>query len=252
LRVKIGDKLIAGVIIWTPNYHNQDQNVVKLKDLRIDIGATNKENVNGKVKRGDRIVFDSPFMEVGDTMLRGKAFDDRVGCSLLVDVLQGGPYPVVCWPSPCRKSACGATVAAQTLDPDVAFAFDVSPAHDVPDPMADPDAADEVNPGCRIGKGPVLTAMDKRLITPPRLLDFLRKTAEANGIPYQLKTAIGGGTDAGIMHKVGGGRPAASISMPCRYIHSPAAYLSKEDYASTLKLIQAALKAITFDVLKNA
>src|SRR5271166_6312974 len=41
LRVKIGS--ISGVIIWTPIHLNREQNVVKLSSLRIDIGASSKD-----------------------------------------------------------------------------------------------------------------------------------------------------------------------------------------------------------------
>src|SRR5688572_30081697 len=39
LRVRIGDDMIPGVIIWTPIHKNRDENVVKMSNLRIDIGA---------------------------------------------------------------------------------------------------------------------------------------------------------------------------------------------------------------------
>jgi tetrahedral aminopeptidase len=45
--------------------------------------------------------------------------------------------------------------------------------------------------------------------------------------------------------------PSAVISMPCRYIHSPTAYLNRDDYANTLRLVQTALHNLTFDTLKR-
>lgn len=252
LRVRIGANLTPGVIIWAPIHKNRDQNVTKMSSLRIDIGATNKEGVSSKVRRGDRIAFDSQFMELGEKTLRGKAFDDRAGCALLVDILQGGPYPVdvlAAFTVQEEVGLRGAQVAAQTLKPDVAFALEGTTAHDVPDPTADRDDETEINPACRMGYGPALTVMDRSMITQPVLLNFLRTTAEKNGIPYQLKTQLGGGTDAGSIHLTEGGVPSAVISLPCRYIHSPAAYLNRDDYDNTLALLKAALKAITFDAI---
>jgi endoglucanase len=253
LRVKIGPDLIPGVIVWTPIHKNRDQNTVKLSSLRIDIGATKKDEASGKVKRGDRVAFDSQFIEIGQTMLRGKSFDDRAGCSLLVDVLRGGPYA-------CEVLAAftvqeeiglrGAQVAAQASTPDVAIALEGTTAHDVPNASADVDDAREVNPACRLGAGPVLTVMDRSLIVHPPLLNFLRQSADQHEIPYQLKTALGGGTDAGGIHITNAGVPSAVISLPCRYIHSPAAYLSRTDYDNALKLIQAALNTLTFEAVK--
>lgn len=252
LRVRIGDDLIPGVVVWTPIHQNSDQHVVKMSNLRIDIGVSNKDDVSDKVKRGDRIAFDSKFMEIGTKMLRGKAFDDRVGCSLLVDVLQGGPYPVdvlAAFTVQEEIGLRGAAVAAQTLNPDVGFALEGTTAYDVPNPLADPDEDEELNPTCRLGAGPVLTVLDSSMIVDPRLLRFLRATAEKHNIPYQLKTRPGGGTDAGAIHRANGGTPSAVISMPCRYIHSPTAYLNRDDYANTLRLLQAVLTELSAAVL---
>lgn len=252
LRLKVGDDLIPGVIIWTPIHKNHDQNVVKLTNLRIDIGTNGKEGANGKVKRGDRIAFDSRFRELSEKIVSGKAFDDRVGCSLLVDILQGGPYPVdilVAFTVQEEIGLRGARVAAQALNPDIALVLEATTANDLPDPLALADDEDSPNPTCRIGDGPALTVMDRGMITHPRLLGFLRQTAEANTIPYQLKTALGGSTDAATIHVANIGIPSAVISMPCRYIHSPTAYLNRDDYANTFRLIQSTLMEITADVL---
>ncbi len=251
LRVRIGD--ISGVIVWTPIHLNKDQNVVKLNNLRIDIGASSKDEAAGKVKPGDRIAFDSQFMEIGAKVLRGKAFDDRVGCSLLVDLLQGDPYPVdllAAFTVQEEIGLRGAKVAAQALNPDVAFVLEGTTANDLPNPLADADDRDDVNPTCRLGAGPALTVMDRSMIADPRLLRFLSETAEAESIPYQFKTMLGGGTDAGSIHLANAGVPSAVISMPCRYIHSPTAYLNRDDYDNALRLIKAALNHLTPETLK--
>jgi endoglucanase len=254
LRVRVGDDALPGVILWTPIHRNNDQKVVKAKNLRIDIGAGGKDAANGKVKKGDRIAFDSQFIEIGERMLRGKSFDDRVGCSVLIDVLRGGPYAVdvlAAFTVQEEIGLRGAQVAAQTLNPDVAFVLEGTTANDIPDPHADQDSPLDVNPVCRVGRGPVLSIMDRSMIIDPRLLKFLRATARDHYIPYQLKTIPGGATDGGIIHRSGGGAPTAVISMPVRYIHSPAALINREDYQHDVALVQAALNALTWDVLRG-
>lgn len=254
LRVRVGDDLIPGVIIWTPIHQDSSQNTTKISSLRIDIGANSKDEINGKVKRGDRIAFDSKFMELGSKTLRGKALDDRVGCALLIELLKGDSYPVEILAAFTVQEEIGlrgATVAAQTLNPDLAFVLEATPAHDLPDPLADPDKDEPLNPGCRLGDGPTLTVMDSGLIVNPRLLQFIRDTAEQQGIPYQLKTRVGGGTDAGVIHRANGGAASAVISMPCRYIHSPSAYLHRDDYANGLKLLRAVLGNLTGTTFKS-
>ena len=253
LRVIIGEDAVRGVIIHPPIHLNGDKSVKQVGSMRIDIGASSKDAANGKVSIGDRITFDSQFMEIGDTMLRGKALDDRAGCALLIDVLQGGPYPVdvlAAFTVQEEIGLRGATVAAHSLKPDIGFALETTPSHDLPNAAGDRDDPDDANPACRLGDGPVLPVIDSRTITDPRILNFLRTTAEQNNLPYQLKTRRGGGTDAGAIHISEAGVPSGSISVPCRYIHGPAAMMNRQDYDHTLALIQAALNGITSDLLE--
>jgi len=254
LRVKIGTNGISGVIVWTPIHLNREQTVVKMSNLRIDIGAASRDDANGKVKLGDMIVFDTSFVELGDHMVRGKAFDDRVGCSLLIDVLRGGPYPVdvlAAFTVQEEIGLRGAQVAAQFFQPDVAFVLEGTTANDIPNPLAEVDDQDQPNPTCRVLGGPVISVMDRSLVVDPRMFSFLRSTAEQHDIPYQLKTQLGGGTDGGSIHIANSGVMTGVISMPCRYIHSPAALLHREDYDNMLRLIEAVLQTIDDVVVRR-
>lgn len=242
LRVKIGSNGVNGVVIWTPIHKNREQNAVKMTNLRIDIGVSNKDEASGKVSPGDLVVFDSVFTDVSDRMMRGKAFDDRAGCSLLVDVLQGGPYPVdilAAFTVQEEIGLRGAKVAAQRLDPDVALILEGTTAHDVPNPLATADDYYDTNPTCRVQGGPVISFMDYSMIVNPKLFAFFRDTAVTAGISHQFKTRLGGGTDGGAVHVSNTGVPTVVMSMPCRYIHSPLAYLHRDDYDAGLSLIKA-------------
>jgi endoglucanase len=253
LRVKIGAEGVNGVIIWTPIHKNREQKIVKQSNLRIDIGASNKDGATAKVKKGDRIVFDSAFYEIGEHVLRGKAFDDRAGCSLLIDLIQNGHFPVdlsVAFTVQEEIGLRGAIVAGNTLKPDMAIILEGTTANDIPDPSADPDTPSSPNPTSRMGGGPVLTVMDRSMIAHPRLLQFMRDTADNHHIPYQLKTQMGGATDGGSIHTSGVGVPTSVVSLPCRYIHTPSAYLNKNDYHHAYHLVSRALQAVNWDVLR--
>lgn len=249
LRVKVGEKRNPGVILWKPIHLGRSSSVVEIDNLRIDVGADNKGGAEAVVKKGDLIAFDSYYDELSETMVRGKAFDDRVGCSLLIDILQNGPYPVtVCAAFTVQEEIGlrGAQIAAQRLKPDVAMVLEGTTAHDVPNPKLEKDAGDlPPNPGCKLGAGAVFTLMDASMISDPRVLRFLRETADANSIPYQFKTIRGGGTDGGRIHVTHSGIPTMVISTPCRYIHSPTAYMNTSDYGNVLKLGQAILGALS-------
>ncbi len=245
LRVKVGAKRSPGVILWKPIHFWRAMKTVPMDALRIDVGAADKS----AAEPGDRIAFDGGYTRLSDTVVRGKAFDDRVGCSILVDILRGGPYPVTVAAAFTAQEEIGlrgATVAAQRLQPDAAIVLEGTYAYDVPDPNREADAGDlPSNPGTRMGEGAVITLSDRQMITDPRALRFLRETAAAHGITHQVKTMGGGGTDGGAIHLAQAGIPTMPISVPCRYIHTPTALLNLDDYQSVLSLSQAVLNRIT-------
>ena len=245
LRVKVGAKRTPGVILWKPIHMWRDMKTVAMDSLRIDVGSTDKS----AAEPGDRIAFDGRYDQLSDKVVRGKAFDDRVGCSILIDILKNGPYPVTVAAAFTVQEEIGlrgAQVAAQRLQPHAAIVLEGTPAYDVPDPNREVDAGDlSTNPATRLGEGVVLTLVDGRMISDPRVLAFLRETAAANGIPYQLKTVGGGGADSGAIHTAQTGVPTMTLSTPCRYIHSPTALLNLDDYGHVLNLSQAALNRLT-------
>lgn len=247
MRVKVGPKRLNGVILWKPIHLWRDMKTIPQDALRIDVGATDKS----AAEPGDRIAFDAEFTRLSDTVVRGKAFDDRVGCSILVDILREGPYPVTVAAAFTAQEEIGlrgAQVAAQRFAPDAAIVLEGTYAYDVPDPTRETDAGDlAFNPGTRFGGGAVITLSDRQMITDPRALAFLRETAEAEDIAYQVKTMDGGGTDGGAIHIAHEGIPTMPISAPCRYIHTPTALLNLGDYDSALRLSQAVLRRIQPD-----
>jgi tetrahedral aminopeptidase len=247
LRVKVGKKKTPGVILWKPIHFGRNSSVVGIDNLRIDVGSTDKSSA----ELGDRIAFDSFYAELSEKIVRGKAFDDRVGCSVLIDILQNGPYPVTVAATFSVQEEIGlrgAQIAAHRLNPDAAIVLEGTTAHDVPTPDLEIDAGDlPSNAGCKLGAGAVLTLMDASMVTDPRVLRFLRETADTNDIPYQFKTVRGGGTDGGRIHVNHTGVPTMVISTPCRYIHSPTALMNTDDYGHVLNLSQTVLKTITPD-----
>ncbi|MCL2513377.1 MAG: M42 family peptidase, partial [Oscillospiraceae bacterium] len=60
----------------------------KLENLYIDIGADSREEALKHVRIGDSAVFDSGFMEFGDNKIKSKALDDRVGCAIMISLIQ--------------------------------------------------------------------------------------------------------------------------------------------------------------------
>jgi endoglucanase len=131
----------------------------------------------------------------------------------------------------------GATTAAFGIYPDVGIALDVTVAGDVP-------GVKEVEAPIKMRKGPSLTVADFGLVTHPKVLRLLIDTAEENEIPYQLETGLPGSTDAARISLTREGVPSGVISIPTRYIHSPASLISIKDAENAAKLTAAAVKKI--------
>ena len=250
LRVVIGKNRVPAVFGWKPIHMGPWRNTVSLDRLRLDIGATSKEQTNGKVNLGDRVAFTTAYREQGRLAI-GKAFDDRVGCAILIDLIQGEPFPFdvhVAFTVQEEVGLRGAKVAAQAIQPDVAFVLEGTMANDLPVERDDPDAP-VLSPVTELGKGPALTIADRSVIVDRRLLDHLRAVAADEGIHYQYKQAMVGGTDAGVISISGAGVPSAVISVPCRYIHGPAAICNLDDVEAAARLLRTALARFSPEVM---
>lgn len=256
--VFIGEKRVPGVIGSKPVHllaEDERDSVVKIEQLTIDIGLGSKEEAGKLVKVGDRAIFATGFGPMGSRdgeptdiagLVKGKAFDDRVGCAVLAELLQER-YPFdlyAVFTVQEEVGARGAQVAAYALQPDAAFVLEGTPCDELP-------RRKDLSPTSRLGHGPVLTVMDRSLFVDQRLLRHLMATAEAEGIPYQIKQPAVGATDGGVIHRSQVGVPTAVVSVPCRYIHAPASLLDLADFANTVKLMKAALRRFDKTILKE-
>lgn len=239
--VRVGGDGVPGIIGAKPIHlmdHAEASKVSDIDKMAIDIGATNEEDATKSVKRGDYVNFDTRFSQAGD-LVKGKAFDDRAGCAALAALLEED-YPfelVAAFTVQEELGLRGARVSAYEIDPDVAFVLEATVADDLPKDK-------DTSPTTELGKGPAITFMDRSVIPDKRLVRLLVETAETHGIPYQLRRALGGGTDAGQIHLAREGIPSAVVSVPCRYIHSPAALLSPQDFKHTIELMRHALNRL--------
>jgi putative aminopeptidase FrvX len=225
-----------------PHIQKEDERkkIFAYDELFIDIGAdTDKEAKKMGVKIGDPIEFDIGFAKIGKDIAIGKAFDDRVGCAVMVEamkLLQKTECTVYAVGTVQEEVGCrGATTSAFGIYPDVGIALDVTIAGDVP-------GVKEVEAPIKMRKGPSLTVADYGLITHPKVLRLLIDAAEENKIPYQLEAGLPGGTDASRISLTREGVPSGTVSIPTRYIHSPASLLSLDDAEKTAKLTVAAVQ----------
>lgn len=239
--LKVGEQQVNGVI-GSKAIHltkvQERQRSLELDQLYIDIGAKSKEQAENLVQPGDYAYFDTEFELLGEGYFKGKALDDRIGCTILAEILK-------------RKYDCslvgvftvqeevglrGARVAAYQLEPDLAIVLEGTVSGDMPD-VKDRDWVTE------LGRGPACSLMDNATLYQPRLIQQVAEVARKNGIPLQFRRGSNGGNDAGAIHQSKGGIPTVALSVPCRYIHSFASIAAEADFKATIELVDALLKA---------
>jgi endoglucanase len=236
---------LQGIIGSKPPHIQKEEErkkIVAFDELFIDIGAESREDANAiGVKIGDPISFDAKYAKIGKDVVIGKAFDDRVGCAIMVETLKqmGKTDCTICAVGTVQEEVGlrGAATAAFGVDPDIAIALDVTIAGDVP-------GVREFDTCVKMGKGPTLTVADAGLITHPKVLRLLLDAAEENKIPYQLETGLMGSTDAARISLTRQGVPSGTVSVATRYIHSPFGMLSLKDAENSAKLTAAAIQKI--------
>ena len=204
-----------------------------LQKMFLDVGASAKENA--RVQVGDSAVFRSAFGAVGDRLFAPN-LDDRIGCAVLIQALrelENSPHEILAvFTAQEEVGARGATTAGYGLAPEIVLAIDVTATGDFPQatPM-------EV----ALGKGPAIKIMDRRMITHPTVRRWLESTAQAHDLPYQLEVLEYGSTDASAVQISRAGVPAGTISLPCRYVHTPSQVADYNDARNAVRLLINAL-----------
>lgn len=235
-RVLVGENALPG-LIGSKAIHlvkkDEFDKLADLDELYIDIGADSKEEAEKLVSPGDRAVFDSDFAVFGDGIIMGRALDDRAGCAVLMELLKAdAEYGfTVCFTAREEIGGNGASAAAFGVDPDIAVVVEATTAGDVANVPGDKYV-------CEQGRGPVVSFMDKGTVYDMELYRRIMDLAAENDIPAQTKHAICGSNDASAIHRTRAGIRPAAVSLPARYIHSPAATVKISDAENTLRLLK--------------
>jgi len=205
-----------------------------LDQLYIDVGASSREDC--PVRVGDAGVFERPYIDLGKRVV-SKALDDRIGCVLLIEALKQikeTPHELVfVFSTQEEVGTRGATTSAFRVDPDLGLAVDVTRTGDVPN-----TSKMEVS----LGKGPAIKVKDGGMIADPRIVDWMVETAQKANLPYQMEILEGGTTDARVIQLTRAGVPSGCLSIPTRYIHSPAEMIDLSDIENSLALLLALLR----------
>ena len=243
-------KEFVGIINGKPN-KDLAQSIDK-EYMFVDIGVNSKEEVEKLgIRQGDMI---TPYFEfeqmANPKYLLAKAWDDRVGCALCIDILKEikdheHKNTVYAVGTVQEEVGCrGAKTTSNIVNPHIGFSLDVSIANDTP-------GQDTKSGDGKLGDGPQIHIFDGGLVGHVGLRLYLENIAKELDIPYQINALPFGGTDASQMHLAHDGAACISIGIPTRYIHSHASIIHKDDYDNTVKLISEFIKRLNSEELKN-
>lgn len=217
---------------------NKNNNNLDVSDLWIDIGMTNRDDVNKFVSIGDPISFSSNFTELHNNTFTSKSIDDRVGIAALLSTYNKIQYVdtkykkiIFVLSSQEEIGLRGAKVAGYALNPDVCIAIDVTHATDYPSVNKHKFGDIRLNKGVVIPSGSNFNATVQRR---------LRSIAAQRNIPFQIESLPGNsGTDISEIQVAQNGCMAGLVSIPCRYMHTPVEMASCKDIESSVEVLSA-------------
>ena len=254
----VDEQLLPGKRVWV---HGQKQSLLGVVGRRpihlldpkdrekvpqihtqfIDIGAKNRKDAEKHVRLGDPVTFAVGLESLLGDRVVSRAFDDKVGSFVVAEVLRmvaGKRNRLSCTVygvSTVQEELGlrGATISAYQIQPDIGIAIEVGHASDYPE--VDKKRVGEY----KIGGGPILA---RGANINPQVYDLLVKVSKRQKIPVQILGAPRAtGTDANVIQLSRKGVATGLVSIPLRYMHTPAEVLSLKDLESTCRLLAAFL-----------
>lgn len=239
-RVRMGQiKGVIGIKAIHLQSKTERDTVPKEKELYIDIGASSKEEAEAMVPLGTYAAFDTEYSDFGEEKIKAKALDDRVGCMVLLHALEQSCEVdfYACFTVQEEVGLRGAQIAAHRVHADLALVLESTTCSDV-------CGTEEKDFVTQLGGGVALSFMDRSTIVDREYRQWIERIAAEEKIPLQYKNTTMGGNDAGAIHQAREGVKTASLSVPCRYLHSPAGVASKKDIRAMEELTNLILKRI--------
>ncbi len=240
-QVLVGPNRVPGVVGISAVHLAKEKKgkVPPLEELYVDIGAGGREEAEKLVSVGDCGSFVCHPEVFGNGFFKAKAIDDRVGCAVMLKLLQEDLPLDVTFVFTVQEEigTRGALGAAFSVAPEVALILETTT------PAGFPGVPDH-RKVCTCGAGPVISYMDGGTIYDRPLFEEMRDLAEAHGIPWQTKEYIAGGNDSRAFQCSRAGVRVAALSAPVRYLHSPASVGSVADFENMLRLARLFLDAM--------
>ena len=215
--------------------------------IYIDIGSSSDQETRAMhVTPGDVLTWESPLRSVGDTLISGKALDDRLGCYILIQLakllqtqdLKCDLY--LAFTVQEETMLMGGVTAANAVSPEIVIGVDGTLSFDTPD-------LEGSQCDLRLGKGPAVKWMDAirgklaAFVPDQKLAHHVRETAKRNDIPLQDEIVTGISTAITPMLYAGKGAAALAFSVPLRYHHTPIETADLRDVENIISLLKTLL-----------
>lgn len=188
----------------------------------LDLGAHNAAEVEQLgISPGDPVAPVSEFAILAGNRYLAKAWDDRVGCAVMLEVMRrlaNSPHPnQVFYSATVQEEGSiemrGAQTSARPIRPELGIALEVGITHDLPG--TDPNAAQET-----LGGGPGIMLYSFSELPNRKLIDFIKQVARDQHVPLQFDFVQGFADDAGAIKLYDTGVPVTTLLVPTRYTHA--------------------------------
>ncbi len=212
--------------------------VPEVHEFIVDTGLG--EAAAERVKVGDMVVMDEPFLEMGEKFV-SKALDNRIACWLGIEALRGLGDAAndveihVAFTCQEEVGLRGARTAAHRIQPDIGIGVDTTLACDTPG-VPEQDRTTEQ------GKGFGLHVRDTSFIADTALVAEFDALARAEDIPFQRTMLRAGGQDGAAAQQAAAGARAVGIVVGTRYIHTVTEMADRRDLQAARDILTAFLK----------
>jgi len=213
--------------------------------LYLDVGARTAADVAALgIGPGDPVVPDAPFeVLAGGTRYLGKAWDDRVGCAVVIEAmrrLHAGGHPNQLFVAATVQEEIGlrgARTAADIIQPDIGIAIEGGITGD--SPGRNPEETQAV-----LGEGPGIFLYDSSTLPNRRFVALVREVAAARSIPLQRDLVQGYGDDSAAIQATNGGVPTVNLVVPARYTHAHNGIIDRADFDRMVDLVVALIERL--------
>jgi len=235
---------LHGVIGRRPTHlEDEDEDdhdkIPKLYELRVDVGAMSKEELEKIVPIGTPIVFQPRLDCLANNRICAPGLDDRIGTWCVAeaikrlaksDKLKAKIYAVASVQE--EIGLHGAHMASEQLRPHLALGVDVTFAIDTPDLEKDRYGGIVLGKGAAIGIGGS---------SHPTIVRGLQHAATDARITIQTEASpsSNGGYEADAIFRTCGGILSGLVMVPLRYMHTPVEVIQLDDALAAIDLMVA-------------